>query len=179
MQRYCENIYLLQEKVISSNGYIAASLYIDMWKHTHVTALPARIRHTNPIDILALHASAWLGWATWFPLSMCLWHKKGRWNFGIKRYVVQLMRLYLEHNKKLDFKCLCLTWPTPRDNINTKFFDWPMSDKPPPLPSNVDGKCNRSGGQDEGQERSSALEGGGGGGNWGERGHEKFSVNIV
>ena len=34
-----------------------------------------------------------------------------------------------------------------------------MSDKPPPLPSNVDGKCNRSGGQDEGQERSSALEG--------------------
>ena len=30
VQRYCENIYFLQEKTISPNGYIAASLYIDM-----------------------------------------------------------------------------------------------------------------------------------------------------
>ena len=48
--------------------------------------------------------------------------------------VAQLMRFYLEHNKKLHFKCLCLTWPTTRDNINTKFLTGPCPTNPRPSP---------------------------------------------
>ena len=44
------------------------------------------------------------------------------------------MCFYLEHNKKLHFKCLCLTWPTTRDNINTKFLTGPCPTNPRPSP---------------------------------------------